>query len=428
MALERGPDGVEEQLKKVETDLAGLTDAERAPVAAEVAAIRQQIGSTVNAEVSHRIELGIKQDLDFADRYIGTKEIEGLQERLAQAAEKLKSDEAKQGLDPAVAKRLEAQMAEIGRRGPEAYKQAVFKETLPYLKKLEDYVAAEPFKQVRYAYPIILEIARQVEVVRHDIHHIPPEDPDAKAIEARLAAIEKKAVATREASEKQLAEADAAAIAAADAEQKKRLMEAAAKDQAEAVEKAAADWKRYSTDAAAWEQETPVPGDGKKVNTDPLPKTRSAIRTLSYWFQNTSSIRSRYKDDAGLAATTAQAEKTLDAVYAKLNGGYNQVLDQVEKMPVPTVWADQHVPSAVASSSRIRSGRKQVPGGDRRAGQGMQAKWDAEVKRLETEHQALVEKLAPKPPPDGPRSNRPRGRLPNSIPPTPAPSTARPSS
>ena len=68
MQLERGPDGVEEQLKKVEKDLAGLTDAERAPLATEVATLRQQMGSSVNADESHRIELGIKQDLDFAER------------------------------------------------------------------------------------------------------------------------------------------------------------------------------------------------------------------------------------------------------------------------------------------------------------------------------------------------------------------------
>src|SRR5204863_458018 len=122
MKLERGPEGVEDELK--------------------------------NVEESRRIELGIKQDLDSAEQYVGTKAIDGIQERLAQAAEKLASPEAKKGLDPATARRLEARMAELGRRGPEAYKQAVFKETLPYLKKLEDYVAAEPFKGVRYAYPI----------------------------------------------------------------------------------------------------------------------------------------------------------------------------------------------------------------------------------------------------------------------------------
>ncbi len=100
-------DDLDASMKKVAADMEGLSDAEKAPLLAEIAAIKAMVTKSVEEEVTKRLDKAAKADPPFAKLDID------------RATMRLNSDEAKNYADPATLEKLRARLASMTGAPPE---------------------------------------------------------------------------------------------------------------------------------------------------------------------------------------------------------------------------------------------------------------------------------------------------------------------
>ncbi|HZK82532.1 MAG TPA: hypothetical protein VFC46_15725, partial [Humisphaera sp.] len=94
-------DDLNDRMKKVAADMEGLSESEKKPLLAEVAAIKAIVTKSIEEDVTKRLDKAAKADLGMAKLDIG------------RAAMRLNSDEAKNLADPAAMDKLRARLASM---------------------------------------------------------------------------------------------------------------------------------------------------------------------------------------------------------------------------------------------------------------------------------------------------------------------------
>jgi hypothetical protein len=245
-----------------------------------------------------------------------------------------------------------------------AGKKEAAERALENLKQLEQRVARPIFDGSDAAYNIVRDLDGLKSRVRDPLSKLPEGDPDAKAIETRLAAVDAK-------------------IAAATAKLGRDEAHARVVQAWESEQKAIAGWEGESSGSA-------------NSPTYEMPKTASAVRRLT-WFLNDADfqkIGSDYKDDREIHSLLAQARKTLDSAVAKLHGAFNALLAFMEKQPRPSSRFDLEKPRHLTGQAGTDfEGTPHKEANTARA-KALGDRWEAEIEANRGARQAKYNELS----------------------------------
>lgn len=109
LAEKNQKDDATDKLAEAEKFLDGLTDAEKGPIAKDIAAVREKLAGTVDPEVSGRIERNVGRLLTMAEGDVNANP-HNAAEGVAHAVAALDADDAKKNLSPVARKALQARV------------------------------------------------------------------------------------------------------------------------------------------------------------------------------------------------------------------------------------------------------------------------------------------------------------------------------
>ncbi|MBI3708897.1 MAG: hypothetical protein HY246_14650 [Proteobacteria bacterium] len=146
-------------------------------------------------------------------------------------------------------------------------------------------------------------------------------------------------------------------------------------------------WQFNLQAVAGWEEETPAPSSPGSVKPWLMSKTGTAIRYSILWLDDkeTKELAERYKDDPTVKATVAAAEKTRDSAALKLNAAFNQSLDEAEKMPLPQRSYDLSLPAAMSHEAAQWFASTKYKDDNVGRADRLDQKWKAELAAIEKE-------------------------------------------
>jgi len=352
-SLDRGDfDRVDSSLESAEKYLDGLSDAEKAPILAEIKEVRAQVEPKKKAEQAKRVQEEIERHLRQAESDMNSSPGSAA-DVLKIARERLDSDDAKKYLPPETIQKLQARAKEVGSKLAMSNKKDALERAADPLKELEEKMAENPFKdadesEARSTYEDLDGLKKRVSGAIADL---PKDDPDVKAINARLAAVDKK-------------------ITAASA----KWMSAIAQQEV------ARSWESVKDNIEGWSDETTEQKDIGTGGWD-LPKTSNAVRQITTWLndEDRKKLRADNKDNATVQATFAEAEKALAAAAEKMNDAFKKIMDDAEKKPTPTSRFDLEGPSTFAVNiDHAFEGTKYHDANVARV-KKLDARWQAEV-------------------------------------------------
>ena len=323
---------VEEDLKAAEDFLDGVPEADKAPVAKELAAIRKQAAPQVRAWKAKAI-------VDSATRYISSAadEMQAIPERavtdLKEATDRLNTDEAKANVDPDARKKLEGRIAGLQQMAIDRVKKRKMEFIAPIMKELEEKVASDPFKGAdqQAAYRTGQELSSLESRIRGAFSDLPADDADVKAVNAKLAAIDKKIEAGANAGE-----------------------------QSEVADHLVKSWQNTQEYFTGWDQEKQGPTwaryskeSSQAMGSLLMPKTVEAITRTKYWLDDSQAKEAvaKYPTNATIKSTIDTATKTLDTAAGKLSAAFNSILDEAEKLPTPGTDSERSRPDSMASDA-----------------------------------------------------------------------------
>src|SRR4051794_7440951 len=365
---------IEDNLKAAEEFLDGVPDAEKAPIQKEIAAIRTQAAPQVKAYKAKGITDPVGRYIDSA-----ASELQAVPDRalsdLKEASDRLNSEDGKKYVDPATAKALQGRIAGIQQMAMKAVKGRVLQNVNPLLADLEKQVAADPFKgkDSREMYNIGQSLNALASRVRGGIRDLPADDPDVKSINIRLAAIDKKIESAAGASEK-----------------------------AGEIANVVKYWAGTKEAFAGWEQETAVPTwqqftheSSQGMSEMQMPKTVQALHRAQGWLaeNQVKAAQAKYGTDPAFKPTVDEATKTVEQAGAKLNGAYNKLLDEAEKLPTPDDKYFRSKPEDMAKNAeRWFKDTKYMDANVARA-KKLHEKWEGAVAAAEAGRQAQFKQM-----------------------------------
>jgi len=139
-------DVFEARMESIEQALDGLTDAEKSPILAELAPLRELAANAVREENARRIEDEISHNIDAADpRHNAPDRVAS---QLKRALDMLDGEEAKKWLDAAVAEKLRARIAAARGGSADKEKKRALDAITPRMTELEERLASQPFQGV----------------------------------------------------------------------------------------------------------------------------------------------------------------------------------------------------------------------------------------------------------------------------------------
>jgi len=442
-------DDAEQKLQDAEKQLEGVSDAEKAPLVAEIAAIRKEIAAKQGGEQAARVERQIKQIIDSAEEDIPNS-VGRVAGELEQATNKLNSDDAKKYLDAATVKKLQERIAQVKAKAGGSQSNAAFQNVADKIKRLEDDLSADPFKGMneRQARAEFNNFEAETRGVRDYIKHLPPEDPQTKALTERLDGVLKRAEGMSTGTQKkgvfakiepklkaledkvnadpykgveqgmayrvnQDLAADVSRIksdlfdlpkddpqvkavyARLDGINKKIDAAEKAWGQAQLQKRVAEAWKSIKQETEGWEQES-QDTSAKGMREWKMPKSTMLVRRVAYWLEDkdTKKIREENKDDTAIQAAFAEAEKALAAAADKMNVAFNKIMDEAYKLPTPRDPYDLAQPSIMSSGvENSFAGTKYHDANIARV-KGLTQKWEAEIEAKRKANEAVYAKLS----------------------------------
>ena len=184
---------LEEALKSTEDFLDGVPDAEKAPVMKELEALRKEALPKIAAVKSKNIVDRITRDIDSAADQ-ANRTPDGAMSAIKDINEKLAADDTKKYVDPATLQKLQARVAGIQQMAVKGVKKRVTENAKPLIEELEKQVADNPFKdkQQNEAYSLSQSLDSEIKRIRGIYDALPKDDPDVKAMNAKLDGIAKK--------------------------------------------------------------------------------------------------------------------------------------------------------------------------------------------------------------------------------------------
>ncbi len=353
--------------------LKGIPDSDKgkAPMLADLASLSQQIDQ---AQIKVQRDEEARRVDERVSRYIGTAEnsiesgVVSDPEWIDKSQDLLGSDDTKTYMDANKIKAYQARLDAL-RVKLKAHNNAVAVERAePSLKELEEQVAADPFKGAdeTNAHGIFTDLQTLVDRTRAELTRVPPEDPQVKASLARLAA----------------------AKAKIEASASKWTIE-------QMQQQIAASWKLNSQYFAGWESERLSPNAAAQRRVDGLEKTARAVSGTSYWLNSadTKETLQKYKDNPVVKSTAQEAHKTQDAAAAKLNDGFNAVLADMEKKPMPDRDGERMAAHFLSNdAAQWLAGTKYKDATVARAA-ALDTKWKAEAVRIEKERGETLKRM-----------------------------------
>ncbi|HEX4385661.1 MAG TPA: hypothetical protein VH083_22025 [Myxococcales bacterium] len=363
----RRTENVESILAETAEYISKLPAATGAPLTAEVAAIRQQLGGAVAAEDTRRI-------MEELERHLGTVQTNlTLDFRTAahsrdHVEKRLQDEEVKRILPADALAKLQARAADLRKRLDAAIKADAMERAMPILAELEASVATDPFagKEQHEAYQATSALETLKHRVRAPLWRVPDGDADVAAIEARLRAVDVK------------------------------IDEASAKwGRAELTSQVNNTWSFVEQAISGWEAEA-LSSEARPLETPDLPKTRLAIQRIRYLLDDpaTQKIRAENQGDATIEATYRAAEEIFDKAAAKMNDAFAGVLEAGEKIkdaPLNRIQLDR--PNLLSYEARQSlAGTKYAEAAFARA-QALDQRWRAEVAAIMKARAELTEKL-----------------------------------
>jgi hypothetical protein len=360
----RRTENVEGILAETAEYISKLPAATGAPLTAEIAAIRQQLGGAVAAEDTRRI-------LEELERHLGTVQTNlTLDFRTAahsrdHVEKRLQDEDVKRTLPADALAKLQARAADLRKRLDAAIKADALERAMPILAELEASVATDPFagKPQHEAYQATSALETLKYRVRAPLRRVPDGDADVAAIEARLRAVDVK------------------------------IDEASAKwGRAELTSQVNNTWSFVEQEIAGWEAEA-LSSEARPLETPDLPKTRLAIQRIRYLLDDPATKKIR-AENPSVEGTYRNAEEIFEKAAAKMNDAFAVVLEAGEKIkdaPLNRIELDR--PNLLSYEARQSlAGTKYAEAAFARA-QALDQRWRAEMAALMKARAELTEKL-----------------------------------
>jgi hypothetical protein len=359
----RRTENVESILQETMGFIEKLPAAAGAPLAAEVNAIRGQLGGAVAAEDTRRITEELERHLRTVERNL-TLDFRVAAESRDHVEKRLKDDDVKRILKPDALAKLRASAADLRKRLAAAIKADALQRATPILAELEARVATDPFAglEQREAYEATSALETLKYRIRGPLARVPDGDSDVAALEARILAVDRK------------------------------VDEASARwGRAELNAQVENSWGFVEKEIAGWEAESVSP-DARPLETPQLPKTRLAIQRIRYLLDDpeTKKIRAGNQNEA----TYLKAEQILAAAAAKMNGAFAGVLEAAEKIKeAPLNRFELERPAQLSNDARqaMAGTRYAEPMASRAA--ALDTRWKTEVAAVMKARQELGEQL-----------------------------------
>lgn len=378
-------ENVEFTLEEAEKYLAGLSEAERAPVLRDIAEVRGLLAEAEKAEEVRKYEERLNRYIRSADGNVEPHPTNSA-DQIRMTKELLASEDVKRVLGPAKIGEFRTRLAEVEKKLAAALKADALDRAQDFARQLEEALAGDPLegKDEIEAYKAWRGLDHFQNAAKLWLAEIPKDDPDRRALEGKLAELKKRSDA---------------------------LSDKWGQAQVEAAVKSG--WQFASQDSAGWEEEKPDPA--KKPNEMwMMRKTASAVRNAAYWMNNDQikKLKADNPENAVVKATFAEAEKTLDAAAAKLNDAFQAAMTAAEKMPTPSgsTRFDRVIASWMAQDAEgCFEGTRYQEANVARA-KALDARWEQEIlamqkaaaelraklsKEADAAWPAIVEKLGP---------------------------------
>jgi hypothetical protein len=332
----------------------------------QIDALKAKVAEGDKAEAANRLADQIHRMIDGAS---AVENPDAIQDSLSHAHALLDSDDVKQKLDPSTFQKLTRELADTETQIHQRQKRDALSRAEPPLKELEDKVSTDPFKDVQpiQAYQVDEDLNALVDRVKAPLSSLPADDPDVKALAARLAAAQQK-------------------IDAADAAFASANMDVAIQN----------NWKFAMQDSDGWDSEQYTPGP-QPFDLPGLPKTEKAASSAEYFLQQKETVDARQKGAAlpKAAETIAAADKTLADAQARLDAAFNQWMDAAEKAPRPqgenrfsigsaadmARWGDQVFAGSKYQSADVGRAKK------------LDQKWQDELAAIAQQHDAALKQM-----------------------------------
>jgi hypothetical protein len=302
-------DHVEERIEAAlrDPDLNDLSDADKAPLLAEVAELREGAMRGLTRRSAEALVRSIEMNLRGCRPNYPSQNAE----LLARVIDVLDSEKAKQVLDPAVVERYRTQVDDLRDADIAANRQGIVDSIASQLKAIGDQLApdAERASDEQSVRGTWSSLASRITAAHATVARLPNGDRDAAAFTQQLDAF--------------AAQLDAAI---------------ATHERDSRVGWLATNWAFVKLEATGWEAEQQIPTWedvwDRHQGDLMMPNTVDAIAAYSLWLDNVGD--DAYKDDATVVALLAEATALRDAAVEKLQRAYDSVMAGGERAAMPT--------------------------------------------------------------------------------------------
>ncbi|HEV8608334.1 MAG TPA: hypothetical protein VGQ99_23580 [Tepidisphaeraceae bacterium] len=358
---------VNQAIKLLET----VPQADRDPVLADILVLMQDI---------EKFELKAQRDEEFrrideqVGRYVRTAE-SSMQtgivcdyEWVDKSQKLLETHDAKTYMEPELIKKYQSRIDAARIKLRDHNKSVALDRAADNLKELEELVATDPFKgkDETEAYKVFTRLKSLSDRVQAEFRRIPQDEPEVKAVLDRVAAANAKVQA-------------AAGQWGIDKMQ----------------EQFVARWEYTNKQFAGWESEKLDSKETARGRVEGLSKTVQAVRAVAYFMneRDTKETMEQYKNNKVVAETVATARKVSDDASAKLNEGFNTVVAEIERQPMPGKEADRmKIRYLMHDAEEWFAGTKYKEPNVARA-VALENKWNAEVARIEKERAETLKRM-----------------------------------
>jgi len=242
-------------------------------------------------------------------------------EMLDRATERLDRGDVKEMLSADSVAKFRADIVRVQKLIDAATRKDGLERAQPILKQLEERVSGPIFGGSQQPWQVLGDLDSLKSRVRGSLSDVPQDDPEVKAIEKRIAAVD-------------------AIISGQTAK--------LGRDQAQA--RVAQLWELEQKAIAGWEDES---GGDAKAPTYEMPKTALAVWRVGRFLDDTDikSIGAEHPGDKDIQATLAEARKIRESAIAKLHSAFNAAVAVLEKQPRPSNRFDLEKPGHLASQA-----------------------------------------------------------------------------
>lgn len=360
----RRTENVEYVLQEALDLLAPVPDGQKEELLSQIDQIRAQMEGADKAETIRKVELMLDVELSGVSSNIEFRFVDA-RRGLERFHEKFSRQDAAV-LPASTIERYRTRAAELEVQLNANVKADAMGRAESNLRELEEQLETNPLEGLNQndAYEVNNRLRSLKDRVLDQLNKLSAEDPDVIAAQGRLAA-----------SDQRLEEFSAAWGRAA--------LHAEVTTHWNATKQSIDGWQAESVDAARATLYSPS-----------LPGTQEAARQLRFFLRDAETTRAENPDDAVVQAVHREADEMYAEVIAKLNTGFERILDLAEAMPTPLQESDhvQTIHLASAAENMLEGSRYQEP--MRARIEALGARWKREYEEVIEGRKALYQQMS----------------------------------